>query len=237
MDIDQPGNITCITGGTEQNQRLRQRRRPEITRRKVQKRTITEVVNAAERFTRRSSEDQSRHQRQITELNVQEGDSVKKGQVLARIYADIYNIQRNGPPAAKRRPSAGSRSGGRHRSVESATDQAQRTYDMQKKLFDDKVISRNEFNIAEANLRSAQANYNAAKQGIRSGQATVQSARANLEKANKDLEPHRRNGYDGRRGEPAQCKTRRTRGGKQPHERYQKCSASPIRSKIEVRWM
>ncbi|HNG62994.1 MAG TPA: efflux RND transporter periplasmic adaptor subunit, partial [Ferruginibacter sp.] len=66
-------------------------------------------------------------------------------------------------------------------------DQAQRTYDMQKKLFDDKVISRNEFNIAEANLRSAQANYNAAKQGIRSGQATVQSARANLEKANKDL--------------------------------------------------
>jgi len=30
---------------------------------------------------------------EITELNVQEGDTVKKGQVLARIYADIYSIQ------------------------------------------------------------------------------------------------------------------------------------------------
>ena len=58
---------------------------------------------------------------------------------------------------------------------------------MQKKLFDDKVISRNEFNIAEANLKSSKANYNAALQGIRGGQANVQSARANLDKANKDL--------------------------------------------------
>ena len=30
---------------------------------------------------------------EITELNVQEGDSVKKGEVLARIYADIYSSQ------------------------------------------------------------------------------------------------------------------------------------------------
>ncbi len=58
---------------------------------------------------------------------------------------------------------------------------------MQKKLFDDRVISRNEFNVAESNLKSSKANYNAALQGIRGGQASVQSARQNLAKANTDL--------------------------------------------------
>ena len=32
---------------------------------------------------------------EIVELNVQEGDSVKRGQQLARIYADIYTTQKN----------------------------------------------------------------------------------------------------------------------------------------------
>jgi HlyD family secretion protein len=58
---------------------------------------------------------------------------------------------------------------------------------MQKKLYDDKVISSNEFNVADAAYKSALANYNAAKQGIRGGQAAVQSAQSNLAKANKDL--------------------------------------------------
>src|SRR5436190_1149359 len=66
-------------------------------------------------------------------------------------------------------------------------EQAERTYTMQKKLFDDKVISQSEFNIADANYKSAKANYNAALQAIRGGVAGVQSARASLEKANKDL--------------------------------------------------
>jgi HlyD family secretion protein len=73
-------------------------------------------------------------------------------------------------------------------------DQAQRTYDMQKKLFDQKVISQSEFNVADAALRTAQANHNAALQNIRGTQASVksaqagaQSARSNLERANKDL--------------------------------------------------
>ena len=73
-------------------------------------------------------------------------------------------------------------------------EQAERTYNMQKKLFDEKVISASEFNVADANFKSARANYNAALQGIRGGQASVQSARAsvqsardNLAKANTDL--------------------------------------------------
>ena len=66
-------------------------------------------------------------------------------------------------------------------------EQAERTYNMQKELFDDKVISRNEFNVADASYKTAKANYNAATQGIKGGQANVQTARASLQKAQKDL--------------------------------------------------
>src|SRR5881392_2150213 len=67
-----------------------------VTAEKVQKRTITEIVNASGKIYPevevKVSPDISG---EITELTVQEGDSVKKGQVLARIYADIYSIQRD----------------------------------------------------------------------------------------------------------------------------------------------
>jgi len=160
-----------------------------VTAEKVQKRTITEIVNASGKIYPevevKISPDISG---EITELTVQEGDTVKKGQILARIYADIYNIQRNQAASGVEQSQAQvANSQAAIEALKAQQQQAQRTYDMQKKLFDDKVISRNEFNVAEANLRSAQANYNAALQGIRGGQANVKSARENLAKANTDL--------------------------------------------------
>jgi HlyD family secretion protein len=160
-----------------------------VTSEKVQQRTITEIVNASGKIYPeievKVSPDISG---EITELNVQEGDTVKKGQVLARIYADIYDIQRNQAASGVAQSQAQvSNSTAALDALKAQMEQAQETYTMQKKLFDDKVISRNEFNIAEANYKSSKANYNAAVQGIRGGQASVQSAQANLQKANKDL--------------------------------------------------
>jgi len=160
-----------------------------VTAEKVQKRTITELVNASGKIYPeievKVSPDISG---EITELTVQEGDSVKKGQVLARIYADIYSIQRDQAASGVAQTEAQvSNSKAAIDALKAQLEQAQNTFDMQKKLFDDKVISRSEFNVADANLKSTRANYNAALQGIRGGQASVQSARSNLEKANKDL--------------------------------------------------
>lgn len=160
-----------------------------VTAEKVQKRTITEVVNASGKIYPevevKVSPDISG---EITDLTVQEGDSVKKGQVLARIYADIYNIQRNQASSGVEQSQAQvANSQAALAALKAQLEQAQRTYDMQKQLFDDKVISRNEFNIAEANLKSTQANYNAAQEGIRGVKASVKGAQSNLEKANKDL--------------------------------------------------
>ncbi len=160
-----------------------------VTAEKVQKRTITEIVNASGKIYPeievKISPDISG---EITELTVQEGDTVKKGQVLARIYADIYNIQRNQAASGVAQSQAQvANSKAAIDALKAQMEQAQRTFDMQKKLFDDKVISQNEFNIAEANVKAAKANYNAALQGIRGGQAGVQSAQQNLAKANTDL--------------------------------------------------
>lgn len=160
-----------------------------VTAEKVQKRTITEIVNASGKIYPeievKVSPDISG---EITELTVQEGDTVKKGQLLARIYADVYNIQRNQAASGVVQSQAQvANSQAAIDALKAQLEQAQRTFDRQKKLFDDKVISRSEFDVAEANLKSAKANYNAALQGIRGGEASIQSAKQNLAKANTDL--------------------------------------------------
>ena len=67
-----------------------------VTVEESKKRTIIETVTASGKIYPevevKISPDISG---EITELNVQEGDSVRKGQVLARIYADIYSSQRD----------------------------------------------------------------------------------------------------------------------------------------------
>jgi HlyD family secretion protein len=160
-----------------------------VTTEKVQKRTIVETVNASGKIYPevevKLSPDISG---EIVELNVAEGDSVKKGQVLAQIYGDIYTTQRDQAAAivnqqqaqmADAQASLGA--------LEAQLDQAKKTYDMQKQLYDEKVISRNEFNTADAAYKTAQANLNAAKQGVKASSAAVQSSKAALQKANKDI--------------------------------------------------
>ncbi len=160
-----------------------------VTTEKVQKRTLIEVVNASGKIYPeievKVSPDISG---EITELNVQEGDTVKKGQLLARIYADIYDIQRNQAASGVTQSVAQlANSEAALDALKAQMEQAEKNYNMQKKLFDDKVISQSEFNVADANYKTAKANYNAAIQGLRGGQAGIQSARANLSKADKDL--------------------------------------------------
>jgi HlyD family secretion protein len=160
-----------------------------VTTEKVQQRSITEIVNASGKIYPeievKVSPDISG---EITELNVREGDTVQKGQVLARIYADIYNIQRNQASSGVAQSQAGvNNSQAAIDALKAQQEQAERIYNMQKQLFDEKVISQSEFNIADANLKTSKANYNAALQGIKGGQAGVQTAKSNLDKANKDL--------------------------------------------------
>ncbi len=160
-----------------------------VTAEKATRRTIVETVNASGKVYPvvevKISPDISG---QIVELNVAEGDSVKKGQVLAKIYGDIYATQRDQAAAnVVQQVAQVANAAASIGALQAQLDQAKKTYDMQKELYEGKVISANEFNTADAAYKSAVANLNAAKQGVNAGQAGVQSARAALAKANKDI--------------------------------------------------
>ena len=181
--------LVAVLGGLKYAGVFGKKEGTKVTAEKVQRRVITEIVNASGKIYPeievKVSPDISG---EITELTVHEGDSVTKGQVVARIYADIYSIQANQAASGVAQSQAQvANAQASLEALKAQLEQSQKTYNMQKQLFDDKVISRNEFNLSESNYKSAQANYNAAKQGIKGGLAAVQSAQSNLAKANKDL--------------------------------------------------
>ncbi|HRE37808.1 MAG TPA: efflux RND transporter periplasmic adaptor subunit [Chitinophagaceae bacterium] len=156
---------------------------------KAAKRTIIETVNASGKIYPevevKISPDISG---EVTELNVEEGDSVKKGQILARIYADIYALQRDEAASRVNQSSATvDNSQAALESLRANMELAQQTFDRYKKLYDDKVISKAELEQYETTLRSAKANYTAAQQNIKSLKAGVQSTQVGLNRANKDL--------------------------------------------------
>jgi len=153
------------------------------------KRTIVETVNASGKvypeIEVKVSPDISG---EIVDLTVQEGDSVKKGQVLARIYADVYSSQRDQAAAQVSQSQASvANSSAALEALKAQLELDKQAYHRNKQLFDDKVISKSEFEGYESKLRTSQAQYNAALQNIRALQAGVQSNRTQLDMANKNL--------------------------------------------------
>src|SRR5579862_638239 len=160
-----------------------------VSAEKAEKRSITEIVTASGKIYPevevKISPDISG---EIVELTVQEGDSVKKGQELAKIYADIYTTQRDQAAAQLNQQQAvAMNSSAQLPGLKAAMDQAQKSYDREKQLLADKVISQSEFDQSESALRTAESNFNAAQQSIIGNQAGAASAKANLSIAAKNL--------------------------------------------------
>ena len=159
-----------------------------VSAEKAAMRTIIETVNASGKvypeIEVKVSPDISG---EIVELNVNEGDSVTKGQVLARIYADIYSTQRDQVAAGVNQARAQlANSSASIVGLKATLDNAKQVYDRQLKLYNDKVTSRQEFEQAQQAFRSAEANYNGAKEGLKGTQAAISGAEAQLARANKD---------------------------------------------------
>lgn len=160
-----------------------------VTTEKAALRSVTESVNASGQvypeYEVKISPDISG---EVIELRVEEGDSVTRGQVLARVYADIYALQRDEASARVSQSQANVSNSQAALGAQKATlEQAQQAYDRNKKLYDEKVISKAEFEQFETSLSSAKANYNASVQNIRSLQAGTRSAQTGLRSANTNL--------------------------------------------------
>ena len=160
-----------------------------VTVEKVAKKTIVETVNASGKiYPEVEVKISSDVSGEITELNVQEGDSVVKGQLLARIYADIYASQRDEASARVLQSQATvANSQAALDALKAQLDQDRILYTRNKELYDQKVISKAEFEQYETKFRTSQAQYNAALQNIRSLKAGVASAQTQLGAANKNL--------------------------------------------------
>jgi HlyD family secretion protein len=121
---------------------------------------------------------------EITELNVEEGDSVHKGQVLATINATIYQSMVNKANAQLNQTKASvSNASALTLQTKAQLDQASSTYARNRDLFEQKVISAAEFESAEAAYKTAQANYKAALENIKGNEFGVASAEANVSEA------------------------------------------------------
>jgi HlyD family secretion protein len=161
----------------------------QVSAEKAQKRTIIEVVTASGKVYPevevKMSPDISG---EIVELTVQEGDSVKKGQELAKIYADIYTTQRDQAAAqVDQQKAMVSNISATLPGLQANMEQTKAQYERQKQLLDQKVISKYEFEQSEAAYKTAEATYNAAVQNVKANIAGVASNEANLSVAAKNL--------------------------------------------------
>ena len=125
---------------------------------------------------------------EIIELYVQEGDSVRKGQLLLRIRPDNYQAQVNVQSAqvGTQRANVGQAQARLQQLIASAR-QTELTYRRNASLYKQKVISQADYEASQAAYNASQEEINSARQSIRATQSTVGAASASLEEARKNL--------------------------------------------------
>jgi HlyD family secretion protein len=126
---------------------------------------------------------------EITQLDIQEGDSVRKGEVLVKINPAIYNSMVDQATASveQSRATAGN-SKQMMAQAESQMNLALATYNRNRKLYNDKVISQLEFEQGEASYKGAKAAYEAAQASTTGGKYGIKGAQANLSQAHENLQ-------------------------------------------------
>jgi HlyD family secretion protein len=156
---------------------------------KVIRRSITEVVSVSGKIQPESevkiSADVSG---EIIEMAVKEGDSVKQGQLLLRINPELYETTINQLSANLDNARAGMAGSEAQRARAAASMlQAEANFKRQKQLFDQKVISEQEWDQARVQYEIAKADVLAADKNTLAAKYTAASAAARLEEGRRNL--------------------------------------------------
>lgn len=156
---------------------------------KAARHTITETVTASGKiYPETEVKIAPEVSGEITQLNYEEGDSVHKGDLLVKINPAIYNsLVDQAEASVQQSRFTASNSKEMMAQAQSQYDLALATYNRNKKLYQEKVISQLEFEQAEASYKSAKATYEAAKASSSGGVFGVQGAEAGLSQARENL--------------------------------------------------
>jgi HlyD family secretion protein len=125
---------------------------------------------------------------EIVEMLIKEGDSVVKGQLLARINPDLYNSDLDRTKASLENSKAGFE-GSRSRitQAEAKLSELSSNYNRSKKLHDQKVISDVEWEGIQSAFNSAKAEVESAKQNLRAMEFNVKGSEAVVSQSSKQV--------------------------------------------------
>lgn len=125
---------------------------------------------------------------EIIELNVEEGDSVVKGQLLLRIRPDNYQSMVDAQQAMVNTQRANlAQARARLSQAQANYAQVEQNYNRNQPLFKQKVISQAEWQQIESNYLAAKAEVESARQSVRASDFNVQNAQASLKDARENL--------------------------------------------------
>lgn len=126
---------------------------------------------------------------EVVELNVKEGDFVKKGTPLAKIDPQIY-ISTYQKVEASLKTAQANEANAKARVAQSEAQftKAKLDYQRSKTLWEKQVISDADYDAAKSAYQVSEAEVKAAQESYRSSQFQVKSARASLEEAKENLD-------------------------------------------------
>ena len=175
----------------------------EVTLEKVEHRTIIERISASGKvFPEKEVKISSDVSGEIVELYVEEGDSVKMGQMLIRINPDTYESAVSRGQAALNDARAQKavfeanvqNSIAQKEQIQVQLENARKIHERNQKLFDDGVISeadyeatRSAYEQLKSNLRSAEASIASARKSVEGAEYRIKSAEASLEELKTSL--------------------------------------------------
>lgn len=155
----------------------------------AQKRTIVETVySSGKLFPATELEITSNVSGTIIELYVEEGDLVKKGQLLAKVDPEaLVSIVERAEAATDGSKAQLEAAKAQKKQLEAQFENTRIIYERNKQLYQEGVISKAEFEAAEATFNTSKANIEAAVQNILAAEFSVKSAEATVKEQKKNL--------------------------------------------------
>ncbi len=125
---------------------------------------------------------------ELIELNVEEGDAVNEGDILAKVRPDnfVAAVEQSRASLNQQKANLASSKASLARAKATFT-RAEQDYQRQKKLYDEKVISEAEWQLAQQNYEVAKNDLTSAKESVEAAKYIVKSSEASLSQQQENL--------------------------------------------------